>query len=348
MDRLLVRIALYLMAPLVASFLTYLFMSRLFFEPLEVGSDRKSLIEVGQELTFGELSQNLMDKGIIRSAFALKMLARFRKGGFSIHVGEYELSPAMRPSEILEQLATGKTFKRLVEVREGMTVWEIAALLEAAKLVTDAEFSKALVNSGLLAALGINSPSFEGYLWPMNYELSRPITANQIIRKMVDEAEKRWPQSYTDRTEELKMNRHSVLTMASIIQREALMPDEMPIVASVIHNRLAKGMRLQSDATVIYGLPSFNGTLTKADRESALPYNTYVNFGLPPGPICNPGEAAIRATLWPAESEFLFFLHGEEGRLQFFTTLEEYNLALAKSAAAQPQQIPTVNNEANP
>ena len=330
MERLLIRLAIYIVAPVVASLFTYLVMAKMFLEPLHPDDTTRIFVEIEPQRTLGEIATLIADKGVIRSRWSLQLLAQFRKVTSGIHVGEYELSPSMAPGEVLEKLLKGDTYKRKLVVHEGGSVWDVARDVDEAKLLSESEFAKALVNSGLLAAAGISAPSFEGYLWPSTYEFSRPVSANQIIRTMVDEAERHWPAEYTTRADELQLNRHEVLTLASIVQKESKKPEDQPLVASVIHNRLSKGMKLQSDATVIYGLTNFNGTLTKADRDALSPYNTYTNYGLPPGPVGNPGEGAIRAALFFPETSYLFFVSDGEGGLSFLTTQEEYNEALAR------------------
>ena len=147
---------------------------------------------------------------------------------------------------------------------------------------------------------------------------------------MLEEGEKRWIPEFTERADLLRMSRHEVLTFASIVEKESGNTSEQPLVSSVFHNRLQQGMRLQSDPTVIYGVPNFDGNLTKAHLETVTPYNTYTNPGLPPGPIANPGESAIRATLFPAQTNFLFFVADGKGGHVFSTTLAEHNEAVRR------------------
>lgn len=326
MDRLLVRICIYLLAPLAASLVTYMVLNKIFLDPLDSSDTKPRLVLIEPELSYEDISNRINEAGLVRSALSMRLMFRLKmKNGLSIKVGEYELTPAMRPSEIVDKLASGEQFKRQIPLHEGMSIWELGKELEKSNLISEADFSKAVVNTGLLAALGLDAPSFEGYLWPMTYAFSRPITANQIIRAMVDEGEKHWLPEYTARMDELQLSRHEVLTLASIIQRESTNKEEFPTISSVFHNRLGKGMKLQSDATVIYGMTNFNGELTQLDRDTNTPFNTYINFGLPPGPIGNPGDDAIRAALYPSDTPFLFFLRENPGRHLFYTTLEEFN-----------------------
>ena len=166
---------------------------------------------------------------------------------------------------------------------------------------------------------------------------------------MLEEGDKHWPSEFSDRANEINLSRHEITTLASIIEKESGNAEEQPLISSVFHNRLSNGMRLESDPTVIYGIKDFNGNLTRQDLHTPHPYNTYTNFGLPPGPICNPGETAIRASLYPKESPYLFFVANGKGSHVFSTTLQEHNEAVAKyqlgrgGAEPEPTTAPTIN-----
>jgi UPF0755 protein len=147
----------------------------------------------------------------------------------------------------------------------------------------------------------------------------------QTLRNQLDTV---WSDDWNLRLIELQMTKHQVLTLASIIEKESGNSEEQPLVSSVFHNRLARGMRLQSDPTVIYGITNFNGNITKADLQTLTPYNTYMISGLPPGPIANPGMTAIRAALYPAETSYLFFVGNGKGKHIFSETLEQHNQAV--------------------
>jgi UPF0755 protein len=164
---------------------------------------------------------------------------------------------------------------------------------------------------------------------------------------MLQEGEKRWKPEVNERAAQLGMTRHELLTLASIIEKESGNQREQPLISSVFHNRLRNGMKLESDPTVAYGIPDLNGQLLRKHLETEHPYNTYINFGLPPGPICNPGETAIQAALYPTpDSQYLFFVADGQGGHVFSTTLAEHNKAVAqyralmKEAVAAPSPTP--------
>jgi UPF0755 protein len=234
----------------------------------------------------------------------------------------------MNPTEILQKLMSGDTFKRKVTIKEGVSIWAIGALLENAGLCSREEFEHAVLDQPLLLRLGIQASSAEGYLFPETYHFSRPITAAQIVERMVKEFERSWTEKAATLAKNFNLSRHELVTLASIVEKESGVIAEQPIISSVIHNRLKAGMKLQMDPTVIYGITNFSGNLTKEDLERPSPYNTYVNYGLPPGPICNPGRSALEAAVAPAITQFLYFVADGKGAHVFSTTLAEHNEAV--------------------
>ena len=330
LSRFLVRVSIFLLVPLLLAVVTYLFLNAAFLQPANIEDSKVVLVEIAPGKTFKQICQDLENKGLIRHWWSLSLLSRFGKKDTMVRAGEYELNAGMRPKEILEKLLSEQIFKRKVLVKEGASVWELGKIVEEAGLVTATEFNRALSDPILLNTAGIRGPSFEGYLFPETYNFSRPITPKDIIWRMIEEGEKHWPPEYTEQANKLNLSRHEILTLASIIQKESGNPEEEPTISSVFHNRLAQVMRLQSDPTVIYGIKDFNGNLTREDLVNPHPFNTYVNFGLPPGPICNPGDTSIRAALFPKETTFLFFVANGLGSHVFSTTLQEHNEAVSK------------------
>ncbi|MCL2459346.1 MAG: endolytic transglycosylase MltG, partial [Desulfobulbus sp.] len=185
-----------------------------------------------------------------------------------------------------------------------------------------------LVKDGaFIRQLGIEADSLEGYLFPETYTLVRnEADEAAVIRMMVERFQQTW--QALNAPESLELNRHQLLTLASVVEKETGVATERPLIAQVFYNRLARKMRLQSDPTVIYGLPDFNGNLSKADLKRETPYNTYLIPGLPPGPICNPGRAALEAVLHPVESDALYFVAKNDGTHIFSTNLADHNRAV--------------------
>jgi len=213
-------------------------------------------------------------------------------------------------------------------VPEGLTCAEIAARFAAAGFGTAAEFHAACVDPELLARVGLEQGDLEGYLFPETYQWHRGMTAHALVARMVAAMEAVWTPERSQAAQALNLTRHQALTLASIIEKETGDTAERAMISGVFHNRLRRGMRLQSDPTVIYGVTPFDGNLTRAHLETDTPYNTYTRAGLPPGPIANPGLASIDAALHPADTEALYFVSRNDGSHQFSATVEEHNRAV--------------------
>ena len=312
------RLLLTLIIPILLGAITFLWCFKFFTTPANLDDSEIRLVEVPRNGSFRALCKNLEEQGVIRHWRILDILSRLRSEDTKIKAGEYELMPSMSPQEILAKLSSGEVFKRVLVVKEGFNIWDIAEALEAAGILDQKEFLDAAQNKNLLYKAAIRSSSFEGYLFPSTYHFSRADSVDRIIWTMMEEGEKHWTPAFIEMAAKLNLSRHEVLTLASIIEKESGNIEEQPIISSVFHNRMESLMKLQADPTVIYGLKKFGKPLTKKDLESPTPYNTYVNFGLPPGPISNPGLSSIKATLYPAESKNLFFVADGKGGHIFF------------------------------
>ena len=336
------RVFILLLIPAVMAYGSYRAMDYYFFSPVDPNDKKEVLFEIAPGSTFRQICKDLAAQNLVRFSWSLDIISRFKRVDKQIRAGEYALNKAMRPTEVLQTLVAGKIFERKVMVKEGASIWEIGKLVEDAGLMPKADFNAAIVNPDYLRQAGIpaESGSFEGYLFPETYSFSRPIDAKRIIWTMLKQGEDNWKPEFTMRTDELKMTRHEILTLASIIEKESGENiSEQPMIGAVFHNRLRQGMKLQADPTVIYGIQNFDGNLTRAHLDTPTPYNTYTNFGLPPGPIANPGLTAIKAALYPAESPALYFVSNREGGHVFSETLDQHNQAVRqyqlKPAAAK-------------
>jgi len=351
MDRfnLLLRLIFLLFIPALLAYGAYVFLSTALFSARSPQNTAQISVEVSPGMTFKDVCKLLQEKGVIRYARALDLIARLKGSPTDkIKAGEYMLSAALTPQQILTKLVSGDIFNRKVLLSEGQSIRDLGRIVEEAGLISKAEIDKVLYDPALLARAGISSSSFEGYLFPNTYLFSRPISAKEVVWRLLEEGEKHWPIQYSDKADSLAMSRHEILTLASIIQKEAGRKEEMPLISSVFHNRLKQGMKLQSDPTVIYGLPNYNGNITKEDLQNPHPYNTYTNLGLPPGPICCPGEDAIVAALNPAETKFLFFVADGTGGHAFAATLAEHNQNVAKFLLGEKQAAEARAPEAAP
>jgi UPF0755 protein len=202
-------------------------------------------------------------------------------------------------------------------------------LLQQKGYFTKAGFLEKCQDPELLKRLGIVSTTVEGYLYPATYNLPLKESEEQLIRQMVTQFQKRYAELSSGGGVS-NLSRHQIVTLASLIEKEAVSSEEKPLISSVFHNRLRIGMPLQSDPTSVYGIRAFAGKVTRADIENDTPYNTYRINGLPPGPIGNPGAEALQAALQPAASSYLYFVARQDGTHQFSRTLDEHNRAVAR------------------
>jgi UPF0755 protein len=287
------------------------------------------IIAIREGTTLREVAGILEEKGIIKSPTLFVLWGRWMGYGREIKAGEYLLSPSMSPARIFSILIKGVVITYPITIPEGFNRRQIAELLSE-KRITDAEaFLHFSGDPGLARRYGISEQDLEGYLYPDTYRFRHHMDARKVIDVMV----RRFREMIAPYGADLEKNPLSleqVVILASIVEKETGKQAERPKIARVFLNRLRKKMRLESDPTVIYGLPSFSGNLTKKDLEHPTRYNTYVIKGLPPGPIANPGIEAIKAVLFPSSGNYLYFVSKNDGTHHFSTTLEEHNRAVLR------------------
>jgi UPF0755 protein len=270
------------------------------------------------------VAKDLEAAGLVRSAWAVEALGRWRGAADELRAGEYELRASQTPGEILEMLRAGRVKTWEVAVPEGLTAAEIAARVEAAGLAPKGAFLAVVRDPESPARYGVEGPGLEGYLFPETYQLARGLTPEAVVGAFLAQFRAAWePLAAPASARGLSMRQ--AVTLASIVEKETGAPEERPLVAAVFHNRLRLGMRLETDPTVIYGIEGFDGNLTRAQLEDeGNPYNTYRIGGLPPGPIANPGAAALRAVVEPAASDALYFVSRNDGTHVFSKSYEEH------------------------
>jgi UPF0755 protein len=191
-------------------------------------------------------------------------------------------------------------------------------------------------DTSLLARLDIPNPTLEGYLFPDTYAFPLGTTARQAVQEMVYDFERRWKPEWDAKASDLKINRNDLVTMASIVEKEARVPEERPVIAAVYYNRLNRGMLLQADPTVQYALGHHVGRVLYKDLAVPSPYNTYVHKGLPPGPVAAPGVASLAAAANPANVPYLYFVASPDGHHEFRMTLQEHTSAIREVRRARP------------
>jgi UPF0755 protein len=277
---------------------------------------------------FKRMSLRLHDRGIISHPYKFGWYARLKGYDLRIKAGEFELSASMTPKEILEILVQGRVALHRITIPEGYTIHQVAAVVSQNLQLTRQAFIQKAADAAFVKQSGITAETFEGYLFPETYYFPKDVSAEEIIATMVRRFHEVFLPAWKARADELNLSVHQVLTLASIIEKETGAAFERPLISSVFHNRLKKGMRLASDPTVIYGIANFNGNLTRKDLETWTPYNTYRIRGLPPGPIANPGAASIQAALYPAETDYLYFVSKKDDTHQFSTNLKDHNRAV--------------------
>ncbi len=274
--------------------------------------------------------QLLHQADLIEYPFKYKLIVQIRGEAKKLKAGEYLLAASMTPLEILDKIVNGDVRFYKLTVPEGYNLHQIAESVSLAGLASEDAFYKAATDLTALRRLNINAPMFEGYLFPETYYFPTQSTPAQIITKMVEQFQAVFTAKMKLRAQELNLSVHQVVTLASIIEKETGAAEERAVISSVFHNRLKKRMRLESDPTVIYGLKSFDGNLTRKHLNTPTPYNTYVIKGLPPGPIANPGRKAILAALYPADTRFLFFVSKNDHTHYFSADLKSHNRAVRK------------------
>ena len=244
-----------------------------------------------------------------------------------LKAGEYSIPRGLTPPAVLELLAKGSTLRHHVTIPEGMTAEQIAALFEKDGWINRERFLTLVAVGNYLRQFGLDVTNLEGYLFPETYTLVRhEANEESVIRMMVDRFRQVWKE--LEVPDNIQLNQHQLLTLASVVEKETGVASERPLIARVFYNRLAKKMRLQSDPTVIYGIRDFNGNITRADLKRETPYNTYVIPALPPGPICNPGRASLEAVLRPVDSDALYFVSKNDGTHVFSSNLADHNRAV--------------------
>ena len=279
---------------------------------------------------FKMIASRLEEAGIVTDSVRFKLFARLKGYDKRIKAGEYRLSNALSPKQVLEIMVSGKVALYRVTIPEGYNLTQIAGIVSNMGLAEAPEFIRSATDPAIIGALGVEADSLEGYLFPDTYHFPKGLPLDEIMGTMLNRFREIFSKEWQERARHMGMSVHQVVTLASIIEKETGAAFERPLIASVFHNRLAKGMRLSSDPTVIYGIEDFDGNLTRKHLTTETPYNTYLNKGLPPGPIANPGLASLEAALYPAETDYLYFVSKKDSTHQFSTTLKEHNRAVRK------------------
>lgn len=324
------RILALLLVSMIAAILAGAWMQwqRWHVDPLPL--DETSLVEVRPGTSLSRLANRLADDGVIEHAWDLKLLARLDGTAARVQAGEYRIKRGMTLADLLQMMVRGDVVLYSLTIIEGMTFKQLKAAVDA-RGALEHELSEA-DGAAVMAAIGREGGHPEGRFLPETYNFPRGMSDTEFYRRAADALDTVLAAEWENRAPDLPYDEsYEALIMASIIEKETAIPDEREEIAGVFVRRLQRGMRLQTDPTVIYGLgDSYTGDIRYRDLRTDTPYNTYTRGGLPPTPIAMPGEASIAAALNPAEGDALYFVATEGGRHHFSATLEEHNRMVRK------------------
>ena len=275
-------------------------------------------------------AESLAARRIIGQPTLFSWYARMKGHDRGLKAGTYLLRRGMSWGELVDALVRGRGLVLSITVPEGWNLNNIIPQLARVLEVPLDSVDAAVRDTALRRRLDVPTSTVEGYIFPDTYTFPPGTTAREAVGAMVDAFERRWDPAWDSRLDTLAMSRHDIMALASIIEKEARLPEERPVISAVYHNRLKRGMRLQADPTVQYALGRHVARVLYRDLEVESPYNTYRNAGLPPGPIASPGLPSIHAALYPADVPYLFFVAHPDGHHEFRTTFAEHGVAVAQ------------------
>ncbi len=306
--------------------------------PSPIETKEFHIIEINKGDSLITIARKLKKAGVIRNTWVFVVEA-LRTGAYKkFKAGEYALFPYQSADEILKILAEGKIYLRKVIIPEGATIWQVADILDKQKICKKEEFLSLAENENFVKSLGIPSTTAEGFLFPDTYYFARNTPPERVIKVMVNNFWEHW-KKYEKIAEEKGLSLKEVITLASIVEKEAIFNKEKPLIAAVYWNRLKIGMPLQADPTVNYALKKFRRLYYKDYYRVKSPYNTYLNKGLPPTPISNPGEESIKAVLFPAKVPYLYFVAKNDGTHCFSRTYREHLRAIRRIRMARYKRL---------
>jgi UPF0755 protein len=286
------------------------------------------LVDIPTGSSFLKVTEILNQAGLIKHRVFFYSLSIMKRATRSIRAGEYEFNNSLTPSAMIDKLLRGEIKNYRVAIPEDLSLREIAAILDKDKLINKEDFFTLASDEDFLELLNIKADSIEGYLFPETYFFDRSMSTRQIMKLMVNQFWKKVTPEMINRAGELGFNTHQLITLASIIGKESGDDAEKPMISAVFHNRIKKKIRLQSDPTAVYDLENFDGKVLRSHLKRKSPYNTYIIRGLPPGPIANPGLTSLKAALYPAPVNYLYFVSKKDGSHFFSSSLYDHNQAI--------------------
>ena len=305
------------------------------------GDDTPRRVVIPAGTAFHTAADSLASRGIIRFPRFFTWYASMTGRDRAIKAGTYQFTSNQSWGELLDDLKAGRGLVRSITIPEGWNLSKIVPQLARVLEVPTESVEVAVADSALRHRLDVPTPTLEGYLFPDTYAFPPGTTPREAVQAMVERFEAVWKPEWTTQGQTMAMTRHDLVTLAAIIETEARVPEERPVISAVYHNRLKKGMRLQADPTVQYALGRHVERVLFKDLEVDSRYNTYKYAGLPPGPIASPGAPSMAAAAAPAKVPYLYFVAHPDGHHEFRTTFAEHSAAIravraAKAAKATP------------
>ena len=332
---------------LFATFLLFLLYAAIeLFLPVQT-SNKNMEIEVPKGATFRQAVEILRSQKLIRDKRIFLVTGRLTGVDRRIRAGFYSLWTGMNPLEILKVLRKGKIIEYEVKVLEGDSLMEITSAFAKTGMISQEEFMELARDSDFLATYDIKAPSIEGYIYPDTYFIPKGMKAEEALDLMISNMREKLTDKFNARTQELGMTENLVLTLASIIEKEAVIDSERVLISAVYHNRLRKNMLLQADPTAIYGVKSSKERITLSDLKRKTPYNTYVNKGLPPGPIASPSIKSITAALYPANVPYIYFVAQDDRSHRFSETAAQHTEAVKRYRMMKQEKMNSTKEGSN-
>ncbi len=288
----------------------------------------EQFVEIPSGATSAEIGRRLTDAGVVSNRLVFRA-AMWRSGrARSLKAGEYRFTQPMSAADVVDRLARGDVYVRRITFPEGLTILEMAKIYEARGFGRAADFVKAASDPSSIKDVDPEAPDLEGYLYPETYAIPRGTPPAKLVDLMVGRFRAAYSNDLQAQARTQGLTTRQVVTLASLVEKEAAREDERRLIAAVYRNRLEIGMGMQADPTVIYALQKagrYDGNIRKEDLEINSPYNTYKHPGLPPGPIAAPRKASLEAALAPADVRYIYFVSRNDGSHVFATTLAEHN-----------------------
>ena len=300
--------------------------------PYKNFSEKEKFVMIPRGASSLDISHQLEKEGIVRHWALFLSYVKVWTNSRSLQAGEYRFEKPLNISQVAELLIRGLVYYHEVTIPEGYSLFDIADLLAQKKLASPESFQEAAGDLRVIADLAPDARNLEGFLFPDTYRFTRGMSAEDMVRQMVNRFRQIYSNHFQMEVKNSSMSLYQVITLASLIEKETGVEEERPLISSVFQNRLRLHIPLQCDPTILYAARlggSLRHEILQADLETPSPYNTYFHPGLPPGPIASPGLSSIEAALKPASSEYLYFVSNSQGGHVFSSTLEQHSRAVA-------------------